>query len=220
MSIKLINIENISGDIMIPQWLEQGGWSLWVLIALSIISVSIASYKLAQFIWFGVANNRHYALWLSKLSTYSFETNYSKKHCDTFLLNQVTKHALEQSNVHINKGNFEAVMEQYATNKIEEMRGGLKTLEVISMTAPLLGLLGTVLGMINAFDQLKNSGMQVDPSILSAGISQALLTTAAGLIVALPALTLWHLYERMLAKAQRQIETVLTDISIRTPWQE
>ncbi|AAZ26683.1 MotA/TolQ/ExbB proton channel family protein [Colwellia psychrerythraea] len=203
---------------MVPQWLEQGGWSLWVLIALSIISVSIASYKLAQFIWFGVANNRFYALWLEKLTNNALSASYRKKHSDTYLLNQITNHGLAQSKAHQNKDDFEVVMEQYATNKIEEMRGGLKTLEVISMTAPLLGLLGTVLGMINAFDQMKNSGMQIDPSILSAGISQALLTTAAGLIVALPALSLWHLYERMLAKAQRQIETVLTEISIRTQW--
>ena len=210
---------NISGDNMIPQWIDQGGWCLWVLIALSIISVSIASYKLAQFIWFGVANSRYYALWLENLSTHSLSESYSEKHNDGYLLNEITNHALKQSKSHGNKDDFEVVMEQYATNKIEQMRSGLKTLEVISMTAPLLGLLGTVLGMINAFDQLKSSGMQVDPSVLSAGISQALLTTAAGLIVALPALSLWHLYERMLAKAQRQIETVLTEISIRTQWQ-
>ncbi|TWX71673.1 MotA/TolQ/ExbB proton channel family protein [Colwellia demingiae] len=203
---------------MIPQWIVQGGWCLWVLIALSIISVSIASYKLAQFIWFGVANSRHYALWLEKFSADLLVESYSEKNSDGYLLNEITNHALKQSKYHNNKDDFEGVMEQYATNKIEHMRSGLKTLEVISMTAPLLGLLGTVLGMINAFDQLKNSGMQVDPSVLSAGISQALLTTAAGLIVALPALSLWHLFERMLAKAQRQIETVLTDISIRTQW--
>jgi biopolymer transport protein ExbB len=203
-----------------PLWLDQGGWSLWVLIALSVISVSIASYKLAQFIWFGVANSRNYKLWLAKLANNSLSVSYSNKHNDVYLLNGITNHAVNQSKIHESKDDFEVVMEQYATNKIEQMRGGLKALEVISMTAPLLGLLGTVLGMINAFDQLKNSGMQVDPSILSAGISQALLTTAAGLIVALPALSLWHLYERMLAKAQRQIETVLTEISIRTQWQE
>jgi biopolymer transport protein ExbB len=204
---------------MLPQWFEQGGWSLWVLIALSIISVSIASYKLIQFIWFGVANSHYYALWLKKLSNNLMSASHSQKHSDAYLLNEITNHAFEQLKNHDSKDNFEIVMELYATNKIEEMRSGLKTLEVISMTAPLLGLLGTVLGMINAFDQLKGSGMQVDPSILSAGISQALLTTAAGLIVALPALSLWHLYERMLAKAQRQIETVLTEISIRTHWQ-
>ncbi|WP_085297137.1 MotA/TolQ/ExbB proton channel family protein [Cognaticolwellia mytili] len=203
---------------MIPQWVDQGGWSLWVLIALSVISVSIATYKLAQFIWFGVANSRYYTLWLERLNTGTLLQTHSEKHSDVYLLNEITNYALIQSKNHGNKDDFEVVMEQYATNKIEQMRGGLKALEVISMTAPLLGLLGTVLGMINAFDQLKSSGMQVDPSILSAGISQALLTTAAGLIVALPALSLWHLYERMLAKAQRQIETVLTEISIRVQW--
>jgi biopolymer transport protein ExbB len=205
---------------MLPQWLEQGGWSLWVLIALSIISVSIASYKLVQFIWFGVANRSNYTLWQQHLNNDLLSVRYTKKHSDSYLLNQIVNHALIQSQTQNKKSDFEVVIEQYATNKIEQMRGGLKSLEVVSIIAPLLGLLGTVLGMINAFDQLKSAGMQVDPSILSAGISQALLTTAAGIIVALPALSLWHLFERMLAKSQRQIETILTEISVRTEWQE
>lgn len=205
---------------MLPQWLEQGGWSLWVLIALSIISVSIASYKLVQFIWFGIANRSNYTLWQQQLNDDVLSIRHTKKHSDFYLLTQIANHALNQSKIQSKKNDFELLIEQYATNKIEQMRGGLKSLEVVSMVAPLLGLLGTVLGMINAFEQLKSAGMQVDPSILSAGISQALLTTAAGLIVALPALSLWHLFERMLTKAQRQIETILTEISIRTEWQE
>jgi len=205
---------------MLPLWLAQGGWSLWLLIALSIISISIASYKLTQFIWFGVANSHHYVLWQQQLNNNFLATRYTSKHNDCYLLNRVSNYAFEQTKTQANRNDFEVVMEQYANNEIEKMRSGLKSLEVITMVAPLLGLLGTVLGMINAFEQLKHTGMQVDPSILSAGISQALLTTAAGLIVALPALSLWHLYERMLAKAQRQIETILTEISVRTRWQQ
>jgi biopolymer transport protein ExbB len=204
---------------MLPLWLDQGGWSLWLLIALSIISISIASFKLIQFIWFGIANSHHYAIWQEQLNNDLLVTRYTKKHNNCYLLNRISNYAFEQAKIQKNRNDFEVVMEQYANNEIEQMRSGLKSLEVITMVAPLLGLLGTVLGMINAFEQLKHAGMQVDPSILSAGISQALLTTAAGLIVALPALSLWHLYERMLSKAQRQIETILTEISVRSRWQ-
>lgn len=56
----------------------------------------------------------------------------------------------------------------------------------MAQLAPLLGLFGTVLGMISAFQALQQAGAQVDPSILAGGIWVALLTTAVGLAVAMP----------------------------------
>lgn len=77
--------------------------------------------------------------------------------------------------------------------------GGLQSffrwLEVIGNVAPLLGLLGTVIGMIEAFQQLESSGNKVDPALLSGGIWEALLTTAVGLAVAIPAVTALNLFE-------------------------
>ena len=63
---------------------------------------------------------------------------------------------------------------------------------MISNIAPLLGLLGTVIGMITAFSKLEESGSRVDPAILAGGIWEALLTTAFGLIVAIPALAAFY----------------------------
>ena len=205
---------------MLPLWLEHGGWTLWLLIALSIISTTIAIYKIIQFMWFGVANSKCYTTWQLRIAKANCNDLKSKSRHHNYLLSQVINVGLSQSNELAKQIDFEALMIQFASNKIDQMRGGLKTLEVISITAPLLGLLGTVLGMIEAFEQLKHSTGQVDPSVLSAGISQALLTTAAGLIVALPALCLWHCFERVLDKSQRQIETLLTDIAINTSWQD
>ena len=79
-----------------------------------------------------------------------------------------------------------------ARNEIEGLRGGMRALELIAAVAPLLGLLGTVFGMIEAFRALEQAGSQVDPSLLSGGIWEALLTTAAGLSVAIPALAAFH----------------------------
>ena len=61
-----------------------------------------------------------------------------------------------------------------ASAKLEQLRAWLRALEVIAALSPLLGLLGTVLGMIEAFRQLELAGSQVDPAILSGGIWQAL----------------------------------------------
>jgi len=68
-------------------------------------------------------------------------------------------------------------------------------LEVIGNISPLLGLLGTVIGMIQAFQKLEQAGNKVDPALLSGGIWTALLTTAVGLVVALPAITALNLLE-------------------------
>src|SRR5690606_7713536 len=73
-----------------------------------------------------------------------------------------------------------------ASERIEALRSYLRALEVIASISPLLGLFGTVLGMIEAFQQLQGAGSQVNPAILSGGIWEALLTTAVGLAVAMP----------------------------------
>jgi biopolymer transport protein ExbB len=79
--------------------------------------------------------------------------------------------------------------------------------------APLLGLLGTVLGMIEAFRQMQAAGSRVDPSQLAGGIWEALLTTAAGMVVALVAIVclsiLESLAERQTARAERSVNDIL-----------
>jgi len=72
--------------------------------------------------------------------------------------------------------------------ELAELGANLRGLETIGNLAPLLGLLGTVLGMIRAFMQLEQAGSRVDPAVLSGGIWEALLTTAVGLAIAIPVL--------------------------------
>lgn len=81
-------------------------------------------------------------------------------------------------------------------NQVQQLGTGLRTLEVIATVAPLLGLFGTVLGMIEAFRAMEAAGAQVDPSALSGGIWQALLTTAVGLGVAIPVSLIHSFFER------------------------
>lgn len=83
---------------------------------------------------------------------------------------------------------------------LEEMRRLLRPLEVIAYLSPLLGLLGTVIGMIRAFRELELAGSRIDPSLLSGGIWEALLTTAAGLIVAIPAVIMLQWFERVVER--------------------
>ncbi|MEM1411965.1 MAG: MotA/TolQ/ExbB proton channel family protein [Pseudomonadota bacterium] len=79
-----------------------------------------------------------------------------------------------------------AMLEAEAELKLAPLEGGFRFLDSVTQFAPLLGLLGTVLGMIEAFQALQEAGALVDPSALAGGIWVALLTTAAGLAVTMP----------------------------------
>ena len=76
-------------------------------------------------------------------------------------------------------------IENFINRKIRKLEFGLNTIKIIASIAPLLGLLGTVIGVLESFDSITKSGLG-DPSIFSSGISVALITTIAGLIVAIP----------------------------------
>ncbi len=99
-----------------------------------------------------------------------------------------------------------------ATDLVETLRGWLRPLEVIGSLAPLLGLFGTVLGMIGAFQALEKAGSKVDPSILSGGIWEALLTTAVGLAVAMPAVTALSFFDRVVERVAHDIDQVVAQV--------
>ncbi|WP_111643118.1 MotA/TolQ/ExbB proton channel family protein [Marinimicrobium alkaliphilum] len=88
----------------------------------------------------------------------------------------------------------------------------LKLMEVIAALAPLLGLLGTVLGMMTAFQVMASTAGQADPGQLSGGIYEALSTTAAGLIVAIPFAAIAALMEFRLRRQQEMLNDYLVRV--------
>ncbi|NUH64991.1 MotA/TolQ/ExbB proton channel family protein [Sulfitobacter sp. S0837] len=105
----------------------------------------------------------------------------------------------------------QARLQAEAELRFAKLERGFRLLDSVAQLAPLLGLFGTVLGMIEAFRALQDAGSQVDPSILAGGIWVALLTTAVGLVVAMPtALVLSWLEQRM------ENERVIADKAILT----
>ena len=91
-----------------------------------------------------------------------------------------------------------------------EMEKYLTLLGAIGLIAPLLGILGTIVGMIEVFDAL--TFRTVDPSVLSSGISTALITTAFGLIVAIPALVAHRLFYRRVDSLLIYLDTTSREI--------
>ncbi|MBV2120732.1 MAG: MotA/TolQ/ExbB proton channel family protein [Candidatus Thiodiazotropha sp. (ex Ctena orbiculata)] len=96
----------------------------------------------------------------------------------------------------INRNHSKVVMkeaiEEVGRQVVHELERYLNTLGTIASISPLLGLLGTVIGMIKVFSVIVTAGVG-DPGVLAGGISEALITTAAGLSVAIPSL-MFHRY--------------------------
>lgn len=103
-------------------------------------------------------------------------------------------------------------VERRAGVLLAALRSHLRGLEVIASLSPLLGLLGTVIGMIDAFRALEAAGSQVDPGVLSGGIWVALLTTAAGLSVAIPTSVALSWLERLLEGTTQRLEDQVTRV--------
>ena len=90
---------------------------------------------------------------------------------------------------------LQGVGQRVRAQEIQRMEFGLRTLGILGNTAPLLGLLGTITGMIKAFMVIEQAGGKVDAQALAGGIWEAMITTGVGLAVAIPLLILLHFLE-------------------------
>ncbi|MBZ0162905.1 MAG: MotA/TolQ/ExbB proton channel family protein [Notoacmeibacter sp.] len=104
-----------------------------------------------------------------------------------------------------------------ARTQAAKLRSGISFLHLSTAAAPLLGLLGTVLGMIGAFRELEAAGSRVNPGLLAGGIWEALLTTAAGMVVALAALVFAAIIEALAGNIVSRIEMAATRALLARP---
>ena len=100
-------------------------------------------------------------------------------------------------------------MEDYAPRALAVLEKRFNLLVLVASVAPLLGITGTVVGMIMAFDNLSASG---NTGAVASGISQALLTTAGGLLVAMPAIIAYNLFSRRADNYMLIMEEMISDI--------
>lgn len=103
-------------------------------------------------------------------------------------------------------------IENAGRQEISKLEKGLPILASVSGIAPLLGFLGTVTGMITAFMTIEDLQGAANPSDLAGGIWQALITTAFGLIVGIPALAFYNYFLSAVKKTVSDMETVANDV--------
>ncbi|MGA8020651.1 MAG: MotA/TolQ/ExbB proton channel family protein [Desulfobacterales bacterium] len=104
-------------------------------------------------------------------------------------------------------------MEASAADEIKRMRRFMNVLDTMITVAPLLGIFGTVIGIIQSFDVLGTSGIE-HPEIVTAGIAQALITTAAGLGIAILSVFPYNYFNSLVENAAIQIEKYATSLEI------
>ncbi|OAB60985.1 flagellar motor protein MotA [Leptolyngbya valderiana BDU 20041] len=192
------------------EMLQAGGPVVVLLLAMSVVALAIVLAKIWQFRMARLGQRRtvHDALALHRKG----------RDCQALALLDGSANPAAQALARALRGRRRGVPEdlvreevyRYAAGAIETLRGWFRPLEVIAALAPLLGLFGTVLGMISAFRQLEAAGNQVNPAILSGGIWEALLTTAVGLAVAIPVVAVLNWLERKVERLAHEIDDAVT----------
>jgi len=104
------------------------------------------------------------------------------------------------------KDEIELALQDASAHELMVLERGLPVLATVAMIAPLLGFLGTVTGMINSFDALAAVGLN-NPAAVASGISEALITTAAGLIIAIPVQMAYNYFVVWVNGSVRQMES-------------
>ena len=181
----------------------KGGPVMIILLGLSIISLTIIIIKIFQFYKSDIYNGNKilpvYKLLEDNKISQSRELLNSIIHPSSNIITSIL------DNKNLSNEDRENEVSIIGEKQLRNLEFLLKPLEVISNVAPLLGLLGTVIGMITAFSKLENAGSKVDPAILAGGIWEALLTTAFGLIVAIPALAAFYWLDGKVDKVREEM---------------
>ena len=173
------------------EWVTAGGWLMIPLLLCSVVAT-------------GIIAERFFALKQEKILPTNLLADVWKLHTSRALNNEQIKVLRDNSplgrvlaaglvNMHHSREVIKESLEETGRQVVVELERFLNTLGTIAQIAPLLGLLGTVIGMIKVFAAITLHGVG-DPAILAGGISEALITTATGLSVAIPSLMFYRYY--------------------------
>lgn len=198
---------------MALDFMQAGGPTMYVLLAFSVIGLAIILLKLGQFAAARIGSRKFIEEALSEVRAGRVDAALSILHRAKNPIARVMETALwGEAQPRLEEATVREETARVAGKQLETLRGHLRGLEVIASLSPLLGLFGTVLGMIAAFQQLQDAGSRVDPAILSGGIWEALLTTAAGLAVAIPAVLALNWLERIIDRLAHDMEDAVTRV--------
>ena len=184
--------------------IQSGGWMIWPILLSSVIAVGIIFerfWSLQQDRIMPPELVKKMSLLQQQLPT--LDTDLDSIHGDSAFAAMV-KVAIQQRTA--SKAIQRERLEEVGRQIVHELQFFLTTLGTIAVITPLLGLLGTVLGMIDVFMVMSSSNV-TEPEALAGGIAQALITTAAGISVAIPSLIFVRYFRRKVADLVLKMET-------------
>ena len=193
-------------------YLEVGGPILWVLV---IISIGAFAVVLERIVFFArneknVGSNFKDEILLlvaSKKLDEAIALCDTKKSC----VASAVKKFLQKAPKGIDVQDYEFILKEVTNQEISPYERRLNLLASVMSISPMLGLLGTVTGMIRAFTNISKYGAG-DAAVVADGIAEALLTTAAGLMIAIPVIVVYNYLNRRLEKMENEIDDVITNI--------
>ncbi|WP_460272752.1 MotA/TolQ/ExbB proton channel family protein [Celeribacter sp. ULVN23_4] len=195
-------------------FLVKGGPSIWAITALSVITLAVILWKLWDLAYLGAWRSRApvekaLSCWAQGDKEGAARIISARRGLRSrFLRAAIAAHDTPQ----YDDAGAEAETTRIARSFLARARSSLRPLELIATIAPLLGLLGTVLGMISAFQTLQEAGAKADPAMLAGGIWEALLTTAAGMAVAIPASIAFTGFEAVADRLRHEFEDMATRV--------
>lgn len=188
--------------------IEKGGVVSWILLLISIITIGIIILKFIQFAMLKLNNTSFVSTVLDALLSNSNDEvvisslEYNRHPIAVTMLQTINMVKNGNKNLHDNIqiiGNIELI----------RLRVYVSWLDTIAHIAPMVGLLGTVIGMIKAFHELSLAGTQVDITTLSTGIWEALITTAFGLVISVVALIAVNIFETQIEKTKENMSMAI-----------
>lgn len=196
-------------------FLNTGGPALWVIAGLSVVTLGLILWKLWRLSLMGAwrrdATETAVAQWQHGDRKSALMSLQSRRG----LRARVVKAAMQASQT-LSPEDARDETTRVARGALMDAGSGLRALDLIATIAPLVGLLGTVLGMIEAFQTLQDSGARADPSALAGGIWEALLTTAAGMAVAIPASMALSWFDSISDRLAHDFDDLATRVLTRT----
>lgn len=166
--------------------LIKGGPILWVILALAIPVLAILAERILYFRRIATDEDKLFARVKGAIEKGHYDEALAI--CDTVEapIGGLIRAGLE--NRTLPEAELKDAVRDAAVRELPQIEHTIAAVNVIANISPMLGLLGTVSGIINSFNVLGEFGAVSDPSVLAKGISEALLTTAAGIVIAVPAM--------------------------------
>lgn len=195
-------------------YIEKGGILMIPILACSVISLTIVLERLYVLLRARRSGHRLWAVIEDLLREGKWEEllTFSQSQRNAGPLDRVIARSIVSRDMAPEKRKEELLI-----TGAKEMKGLEKHLWFLSLIAdiaPLLGLLGTVTGMVKAFMKIEEFGGRVDASLLAGGIWEALITTVAGLSVAIPTMVAYHYLERMVSEFSDLLREVMTRMGV------